>query len=108
MRRTKGKPPGTDLAVRERLGSSNVDAAPIAQSDQTKQCTAAPLHWTRDGSDWVLKLKQRKLDRVFADVRHPGMWGSRRADGRLSDMSDLGWAKNAVLLAAEREIGGTE
>jgi hypothetical protein len=37
--RTKGKPPGTDLAVRERPGSSNSNSAPFAQSDPKTQCT---------------------------------------------------------------------
>ena len=32
------------------------------------------------------------------------MWRSRRADGQLSDMANLSWAKAAVLAAAERDI----
>jgi hypothetical protein len=52
----------------------------------------------------VLKLKRRKLGRVFPDDRYPGMWRSRRADGQLSDMANLSWAKHAVLAAAERDI----
>ena len=31
------------------------------------------------------------------------MWRSVKAGGQLSDMSNLSWAKNAVLIAAERE-----
>jgi hypothetical protein len=62
------------------------------------------MHWTRDGGDWVLKLGRRKLGRVFPDSQYPGMWRSRRTDGRLSDMANLSWAKNAVLAAAERDI----
>ena len=34
---------------------------------------------------------------------NPGMWRSVKAGGQLSDMSNLSWAKNAVLIAAERE-----
>lgn len=66
---------------------------------------ASDLYWTRDGDGWVLKLGRRKLGRVFPDSRYPGMWRSRRADGRLSDMANVSWAKNAVLGAAERDIG---
>jgi hypothetical protein len=66
------------------------------------------MYWTRDGAEWVLKLGRRKLGRVFPDNQYPGMWLSRRADGKLSDMANLGWAKNAVLGAAEREIGPTK
>jgi hypothetical protein len=64
----------------------------------------AQLYWTRDGDDWVLKLGRRKVGRVFKDEKYPSMWRSRRADGRLSDMANLTWAKNAVLAAAERDI----
>ena len=59
------------------------------------------MHWMREGADWVLKLGRRKLGRVFPDSQYPGMWRSYRADGRLSDMANLSWAKNAVLAAAE-------
>lgn len=64
----------------------------------------ADLYWTRDGDDWVLKLGKRKLGRVFRDSKYPNMWRSQRADGRLSDMANLSWAKNAVLACAERDI----
>ena len=32
------------------------------------------------------------------------MWRSVLSGGRLSDMANLAWAKNAVLIAAEREL----
>jgi hypothetical protein len=32
------------------------------------------------------------------------MWRSTLADGRPSDMANIAWAKNAVLIAAEREL----
>jgi hypothetical protein len=32
------------------------------------------------------------------------MWRSIMPDGRLSDMASLSWARNAVLVSAEREI----
>lgn len=67
---------------------------------------AAQLYWTRDGRGWVLKLGKRKLGTVSPDRRFPSMWRSRRADGRVSDLANLSWAKAAVLAAAEREVGG--
>jgi hypothetical protein len=62
------------------------------------------LYWVRDGDGWVLKLGKRKLGRVFPDAKLPGMWRSRRADGRLSDMANLSWAKAAVLDVAARDL----
>jgi len=64
----------------------------------------AQLYWTRDGDGWVLKLGRRKMGRVFRDDKYPGMWRSRRADGKLSDMANLSWAKNAVLDTVSRDI----
>jgi hypothetical protein len=32
------------------------------------------------------------------------MWRPIRLDGKLGDMANLSWAKNSVLLAAEREL----
>ncbi len=63
------------------------------------------MHWTREGDDWVLKFNRRKVGRVFRDSQYPGMWRSRRADGRLSDMANLTRAKDAVLGAAQRDNG---
>jgi hypothetical protein len=68
---------------------------------------AAELFWIRDGADWVLRLGKRRLGHVFRDEKYP-MWRSRRADGKASDLANLPWAKNAVLLAAERELGAVE
>jgi hypothetical protein len=65
---------------------------------------ASDLYWVRDATGWVLKLGRRKLGRVFPDNAYPGMWRSRRADGRLSDMANLSAAKAAVLAAVERDI----
>jgi hypothetical protein len=62
------------------------------------------MHWIRERTDWVLKFNRCKLGRVFPDDRYPGMWRSCRADGQLSDMANLTWAKAAVLAAAERDI----
>jgi hypothetical protein len=63
-----------------------------------------PLTWRRNGPDWVLLAGCRRFGRVVADSKYPGMWRSTLSGGRLSDMANLAWAKNAVLAAAEREL----
>jgi hypothetical protein len=62
------------------------------------------LHWRRDGDDWVLMYGRRCFGRVYPDGKWPGMWRSTLPDGRPSDMANLSWAKNAVLIMAEREM----
>jgi len=62
------------------------------------------LTWHRDGADWILLAGRRRFGRVIPDSQYPGMWRSRLSGGRLSDMANLAWAKNAVLVAAEREL----
>ena len=64
----------------------------------------APLTWKRDGMDWILLSGRRRFGRVIPDNKYPGMWRSTLSGGRLSDMANLAWAKNAVLVAAEREL----
>jgi hypothetical protein len=62
------------------------------------------LTWRRDGADWVLLSGRRRFGRVVPDTAYPQMWRSALSGGRLSDMANLSWAKNAVLVAAEREF----
>jgi hypothetical protein len=62
------------------------------------------LAWHRDGAGWVLQLKRRRMGRVIPDSEYPGMWRSVKSRGQLSDMANLSWAKNAVLLSADREL----
>jgi hypothetical protein len=62
------------------------------------------LAWRRDGDGWLLLAARRKFGRVVPDAEHPGMWRSIKSCGQLSDMSNLSWAKNALLIAAEREL----
>jgi hypothetical protein len=62
------------------------------------------LTWRRDGADWILLSGRRRFGRVVPDSKYPGMWRSTLSGGRLSDMANLAWAKNAVLVAAEREL----
>jgi hypothetical protein len=47
-------------------------------------------------------MKQRK-PKVVSDVAHRGMWRVRWPDGRLSDMSNLTRAKDAVACFMETE-----
>jgi hypothetical protein len=66
--------------------------------------TNVPLIWRRDGADWILLAGRRRFGRVVPDIQHPGMWRSPLPGGRLSDVANLAWAKNAVLVATEREL----
>src|SRR5262249_37303443 len=62
------------------------------------------LMWRRDGADWVLLAGRRCFGRVVPDSKCADMWRSKLYSGRLSDLANLAWAKNAVLTAAEREL----
>jgi hypothetical protein len=62
------------------------------------------LYWKRDGADWVLHRKRRRMGRVTPDSKYPGMYRIALSGGRLSDTANLSWAKNAVLEAAIREL----
>jgi hypothetical protein len=62
------------------------------------------LIWKRDGTDWILLAGRRRMGRVVPDSKWPNMWRSTMSGGRLSDMANLTWAKNAVLVGAEREL----
>ena len=73
-------------------------------SDNDRVLRGASLIWRRDGADWVLFSGRRRFGRVVADSKYPEMWRSTLSGGRLSDMANLAWAKNAVLAAAEREL----
>lgn len=64
----------------------------------------ARLTWRRDGVAWVLYFGRRRMGRVVPDQHLPNMWRSIRSDGGLSDMANLTWAKNAVVVAAVREL----
>ena len=44
------------------------------------------------------------MGRVVPDKDWPKMYQSVKADGRLSDMANLSWAKDAVLAQALREV----
>ena len=63
------------------------------------------LAWRRDGADWVLLTnKRRRMGRALPDDHHRGMYRSVLSRGRLSDIANLSWAKDAVLAVAIREL----
>ena len=62
------------------------------------------LSWRRERDGWLLVAGRRRFGRVVSDAKHSGMWRSVKSGGQLSDLSNLSWAKNAVLIAAEREL----
>jgi hypothetical protein len=61
------------------------------------------LSWRRERNGWLLVAGRRRFGRVVP-AKTSGMWLSTRSDGQLSDISNLSWAKNAVLAAAELEL----
>jgi hypothetical protein len=73
-------------------------------SDEERVLRGASLIWRRDGADWVLFSGRHRFGRVVPDSKYAGVWRSVLSGGRLSDRANLAWAKNAVLMAAEREL----
>jgi hypothetical protein len=84
--------------IRERTSARN------RISDNDRVLRGASLIWRRDGADWVLFSGRRRFGRVVPDSKYPGMWRSALSGDRLSDRANLAWAKNAVLVAANREL----
>jgi hypothetical protein len=76
----------------------------VGQSANHFGLIGCTLAWHRDGADWILRHNKRRMGRVVPDHEHPGMWRSLKSGGRVSDMANLSWAKNAVLEAATREL----
>jgi len=62
------------------------------------------LAWRKVGNCWQLFAGKRRFGKVIPDSKHPGMWRAPLSGGRLSDMANLSWARNAVMEAAIREI----
>jgi hypothetical protein len=62
------------------------------------------LVWKRDGLDWVLFHKRRRMGRVTLDHKYSGMYRVVLSRGRHSDMANLSRAKDAALAAAIREL----
>ena len=65
---------------------------------------AQSLTWRKAGKGWRLYAGKRRFGDVVPDAKHPNMWRSILSGGRLSDMANLSWARNAVLESAVREI----
>jgi hypothetical protein len=92
---TKGKPPGTDLAVLERPGSSNSNSAPLAQSDPKTQCTNAAysLHHNHSARTIVRVLPCGPLYRIeWPDTGPPPAANLSRCKA-----AALEWAEQAFL-----------
>ena len=64
----------------------------------------ASLKWKPTATGWRLFDGQRRFGDVVPDKNYPGMWRCVLSGGRLSDMANLSWARNAVLEAATREL----
>jgi hypothetical protein len=62
------------------------------------------LSWRRDGADWILTCRRRRMGRVVPVAEHAGMYRSVMTGGRLSDMANATWSKGAVLEAAVRDL----
>jgi hypothetical protein len=77
---------------------------PNGQRAQPCELIGASLKWKRAGNGWRLFDKSRRFGDVVPDSKYPGMWRVVLHDGRLSDMANLSWARNAVLEAATREL----
>jgi hypothetical protein len=77
---------------------------PFAREPRGDRPLDCDLAWRRDGADWVLLYKRRRMGRVLPDNQHHGMYRSVLSRGHLSDMANLSWAKGAVLAAAIREL----
>src|SRR5262249_46143892 len=55
------------------------------------------------GDAWILRYRRRRMGRVIPDKDHQGMWRSVKSSG-LSDMANLSWAKDAVMIRALMEL----
>jgi hypothetical protein len=62
------------------------------------------LIWRKHSNDYRLYAGSRLMGEVMPDSKHPSMWRSTMSGGRLSDMANITWAKEAVYAAAEREL----
>ena len=61
------------------------------------------LKWQRDGDEWVLLYRRSRLGGVVPDPANQGMYRSLKSRD-FSDISNLSWAKDAVVAQAIREV----
>ena len=106
LRRRVGEPAGVLFRWRPPLTTAAFSIWRHARiiSMSNPELIGCDLTWKRNGADWVLHRKRRRMGRVVPDSKNPGMYRIALSGGRLSDMANLSWAKNAVLEAAIREL----
>jgi hypothetical protein len=73
-------------------------------ADLLEYAIRSQLKWKRDGADWVLWFSRRRVGRVVPDAKYPGMFRWVRSAGRLSDMANISWVKDAAMGAAIRDL----
>jgi hypothetical protein len=85
-------------------GGRTLDSRGEARNDSESRL-AQSLVWRKAGNCWRLfGAGKRRFGDVVPDDKYRGMWRCVLSGGRLSDMANLSWARNAVLEAAVREI----
>ena len=72
-------------------------------TDEEEFSARSQFKWTREGDAWVLLYRRRRMGRVIPDKDHKSMWRSVKSSG-LSDIANLSWAKDAVMVQAVREL----
>ena len=92
--------PGSAVPLR---AGAEVKRTRYRPSNPTSRNNNAPA-WRKVGNGWLLLAGRRRFGRVVPDPVHHGLYRSVLPRGRWSDTANLSWAKNAVLVAAEREL----
>jgi hypothetical protein len=87
----------------QNLGDSG-DGGLVSNRKIDTELIGSSLQWKRAGKGWRLFDGRRRFGDVLPDREHPGMWRCVLSSGRLSDMANLSWARNAVMDAAVREL----
>lgn len=62
------------------------------------------LAWKRERGEFRLYHGRSLVMRAIPDEKYLGMWRVKSRDGRLSDMVNLTWAKDAAMDWACREL----
>ena len=90
------------MAITNSAGAAAAES--VSEARRRAELIGASLKWKRAGTGWRLFDGSRRFGDVVPDRKHPGMWRRVLSGGRLSDMANLSWARNAVLEAATREL----